>query len=247
MEHLTLKAFAAVVTDQGLFTAVISTENVDREQDVVSADAMVDALGAWPRPIPLAWEHSTKAEDIFGHIEPATVRNVAGEVVAQGKVDLESEVGAEAWRSFKARSLGFSFGYLIPDGGAKAREGGGRYITQLDVFEIAACRAPMNNDTRVLETKSAEEELPDPRELEAQLVERGVIAERGVLAESAHAEHYAEGVVDTLSTGNGNHREKTYAGVREEWRNRMLNLFAPDEPKPERKTAAPIRIATFEA
>ena len=82
MQRMMLKAAVDTVTDQGLFSAVISTETIDREKDIVSADAMVSALGAWPRPIPLAWEHSTKAEDIFGHIEPMTVRNVDGEVVA---------------------------------------------------------------------------------------------------------------------------------------------------------------------
>ena len=45
---------------------------------------------------------------------------------------------------------------------------------------------------------------------------------------------------------NGDHREKAYlARVREENREYMLNLLAPDEP--ERKTVAPIQIATFEA
>jgi len=248
MQHLMLKAAVAVTTDQGLFTAVISTESVDRERDIVVASAMVDALSAWPRPIPLAWEHSTKAEDIFGHIEPMTVREVDGEVIAQGQVDLETKVGQEAWRSFKNRTLGFSFGYLIPDGGAKAREGGGRYITQLDVFEITATRTPMNNDTRVLEVKATERDEPDPRELEAELVRRGVLSE-------PHAAQYAQAVTDVLGTENGDivgtengdHLgEKAYAHVREEWRNHMLNLFTPDEPKPERKTVAPTQVTTFE-
>jgi hypothetical protein len=46
-EHLLLKAQTLVNADKGDFTAVISTERVDREKDVVSADAMVAALGAW--------------------------------------------------------------------------------------------------------------------------------------------------------------------------------------------------------
>ena len=55
MQRMMLKAAVDVITDQGLFTAVISTKTIDREKDIVSADAMVSALGAWPRPIPLAW------------------------------------------------------------------------------------------------------------------------------------------------------------------------------------------------
>jgi HK97 family phage prohead protease len=153
MEHINLKAATntAVVVDQGVFEAVISTESVDREKDIVSATAMVKALKKWNRPIPLAWHHSTKAEDIFGSIDPTTVRAVDGEVVAQGRVHLDSDVGAEAWRSFKAGTIGFSFGYIAL--GATERTGGGRHITELDVFEITATATPMNNDTRVLSVK----------------------------------------------------------------------------------------------
>jgi HK97 family phage prohead protease len=155
MEQINLKAATTVQTDEGLFEAVISTEAVDREKDIVEPAAMVEALKKWNRPIPLSWGHSTKAEDIFGHIEPMTVREADGEVVAQGQVDMESKVGAEAWRSFKNRTIGFSFGYLINE--ARKRKGGGRHITALDVFEITATPTPMNNDTRVLSTKATAE------------------------------------------------------------------------------------------
>lgn len=50
---------------------------------------------------------------------------------------------------------------------------------------------------------------------------------------------------------NGDHREKAHLDrVRPESRDHMLALFeAADKqaPKPERKTATPIQIATFEA
>jgi HK97 family phage prohead protease len=151
VEHLTFKA-ATTATDQGTFEAVISTESVDREKDIVDASAMVTALRKWNRPIPLSWHHSTRAEDIFGHVDPATVREVDGEVVASGQVDMDSTVGREAWRSFKSRSVGFSFAYLILTSAERA--GGGRHITALDVFEITATPTPANNDTRVLRTKA---------------------------------------------------------------------------------------------
>lgn len=157
IDHIDVKVATAVQTDQGLFEAVISTASVDREKDVVDPDAMVAALKKWTRPIPLAWNHSTKAEDIFGHIEPMTVRAQDGEVVAQGQVDLDSKVGSEAWRSFKSRAIGFSFGYLILE--SSKRKGGGRHITALDVFEITATPTPMNNDTRVLSVKGLEDRV----------------------------------------------------------------------------------------
>ncbi len=150
--HLSVKA-VTTVTDQGTFEAVISTEDVDRELDVVDPEAMATALQKWNRPIPLAWNHSTKAEDILGHIDPESVQVVCGEVVASGQVDLDSRVGGEAWRSFKSRTIGF--GVLILDG--VERRGGGRHITELDVFEVTATPTPMNNATRVLSTKAMAE------------------------------------------------------------------------------------------
>ena len=151
MEHLTLKAATTQVTDQGVFEAVISTETADREQDVVSADAMVEALKKWNRPVPLAWNHSTAAEDIIGSVEPMTAAVKDAEVVVQGQVDLDSEVGKQAWRSFKSRTIGFSFGYMTLS--STKREGGGRHLTEVDIFEITATPTPMNNETRVLSTK----------------------------------------------------------------------------------------------
>lgn len=154
MEHLTLKA-VTTTTDQGLFEAVISTETSDREKDIVSAQGMVDALQKWNRPLPLAWNHNTEAESIFGAIDPKSARVVDSEVVVAGQVDMESKVGKEAWRTFKSRTVGFSFGYLVLQ--ARNIKGGGRNITELDVFEVTATPTPMNNDTRVLFTKAVDD------------------------------------------------------------------------------------------
>jgi hypothetical protein len=67
-----------------------------------------------------------------------------------------------------------------------------------------------------------------------------------------HAEQYerAEPTLTGMSE-DGDHRERAHLDrVRAESRDLMLALFdAADKqaPKPERKTAAPIQIATFEA
>ena len=160
MEHLLLKAVATTTTDLGEFEAVISTSAIDRELDVVEPAAMVDALRAWTatnKVVPLHWNHSSQPEDIVGHVDPTSVKAVGAEVHAAGHVDLDTARGRQVWRLMKAGSVGFSFGYLIPEGGAKARPGGGRRITQLDVFEITVTPSPMNADTRVLATKALDE------------------------------------------------------------------------------------------
>ena len=154
-----LKA-ATTAQDQGIFTAVISTSGIDREKDVVDAGGMVTALHKWVatgKQIPLAWNHSTSADQIIGSINPASAKDVGGEVVVAGRIDMSTDTGAHAWRLIKAGVVGFSFGYLVLN--MSARKGGGRNITELDVFEITATPTPMNNATRVLDFKAS---VPDP-------------------------------------------------------------------------------------
>jgi phage head maturation protease len=103
----------------------------------------------------LHWNHSSDPEDIVGNVDPITVREVDGEVVPGGWVDRDTDRGREVWRLMKSGTLGFSFGYIVT--AATGRPGGGREITQLDVFEITATTAPMNNGTRVLSTKALDE------------------------------------------------------------------------------------------
>jgi phage head maturation protease len=72
-------------------------------------------------------------------------------------VDLDTDRGRQVWRLMKAGSVGFSFGYLIPEGGATKRPGGGKHIVQVDVFEITVTAGPMNAQTGVLATKALDD------------------------------------------------------------------------------------------
>jgi HK97 family phage prohead protease len=202
MQHITFKAVTTTTTDQGVFEAVISTQSVDRENDVVVPEAMVEALKAWTftgKMVPLHWNHSSDPEDIVGHVNPATVKAAGGEVVASGWIDQDTERGRHVWRLAKSGTLGFSFGYLIPEGGAVKRADGVREIRRLDVLEITATAAPMNNGTRVLNTKAATDPDPDrtptQAELERELIRMGIITER------ANADHYQR--ADPALTGHG--------------------------------------------
>lgn len=159
MDHLLLKAATTVTTEQGTFTAVISTSSVDREGDIVEPQAVVDALHKWVplgKKLPLTWQHSGAAEDIHGHIDPASAHVDGPNVVVDGWVDQSTTRGKDVWRLIKSGTLGFSYGYLAiqaaPRTGTK-----GRHITEMDIFEITDTHAPMNGDTRVLAWKSAEE------------------------------------------------------------------------------------------
>jgi HK97 family phage prohead protease len=158
MEHLLLKA-ATTATDEGTFTAVISTATVDRDKDIIDPAGMVASLGKWVgvgKQVPLAYNHT---DEVVGHIDPSTARIKNKEVVADGWVDQNAPRGPEVWRLVKSGTLSFSFGFLFdPMTGASKLPDGGYHIKELDVFEISVIPVgPANNDTRVLGWKSAEE------------------------------------------------------------------------------------------
>jgi HK97 family phage prohead protease len=268
MQHLTLKAVTTPQTDEGVFTAVISTASVDREGDVVEPSAMAEALRAWTftgKMVPLHWNHSSDPADIVGHVNPATVEARDGEVHATGWVDQSTERGQHVWRLAKSGTLGFSFGYLIPDGGAVKRADGVREIHKLDVFEVSATPAPMNNDTGVLSTKAVEDDEDSDRTPTHAALERR-LTEAGIITSPASAGQYQRADVDNVFTGtstNGNHREtKSVDQIRTEWRDTMLELLTPstgaypaatEEAATEPETKAlppkptqPIKVASFE-
>ena len=162
MEHIQFKA-ATTAADKGTFTAVISTATIDRDGDIVEPAAMVNALQKWAaigKLVPLAWNHT---DEVIGHIDPASAQVKGNEVVADGWIDQSTERGQEAWRLVKSGTFSFSFGYLIPKGGATKLAGGRYRIKELDIFEISGVPiAPANNDTRVLSWKNAAAEVfPD--------------------------------------------------------------------------------------
>ena len=159
MERLELTAKAVTTdTDAGTFSAVVGSQTVDRERDIVEPSAMVTALlRAWTgtgKRVPLTWHHSTAPEDVIGRVNPGSAKAVDGEVVVDGWIDQSTERGQHAWRLAKARVLGFSFGFLITESTNRAsRE---RHITGVDIFETTATITPANGDTRVLDWKALE-------------------------------------------------------------------------------------------
>jgi HK97 family phage prohead protease len=151
MEHLLLKA-ATTATDEGTFEAVI-----------VEPTAIAKALSKWAalgKLMPLAYSHRDPATGqavVVGHIVPDSVRVEGKEVISKGWVDQATERGAETWRLVKSGTLSFSYGYLIPKGGATKRLGKntGLHITEIDLYEVSVVPVgPANNDTRVLSFKA---------------------------------------------------------------------------------------------
>lgn len=225
MEHLLLKA-ATTATDQGTFTAVISTASVDRDRDIIEPAAMVASLAKWAglgKLVPLAYNHT---DEVVGHIDPASARIENKEVVVDGFVDQSIERGKDVWRLVKSGTLSFSFGYLFEPEKAQKLANGGYRVKELDIFEISAIPiAPANNDTRVLSFKGLTEEAltKELDELKARLATVEQQLEDNKAAEEAGKE--------TKSRPDDSLKQKA-AGL-------VMELLADGAKPPERVTKEP--------
>jgi HK97 family phage prohead protease len=152
--HMT-KAATVTETDRGEFSALVSTYDLDRQGERVAPGAFSRTIRDWRstgRMIPLHWDHSSDPEDIVGHVDPANVAESEAGLVVQGKVDLETDRGREAWRLLKSNSVGFSFGYMV----TKSHDADGvGVLDEIDLYEVTITPSPANNHTRVLDLKSA--------------------------------------------------------------------------------------------
>src|SRR5215212_567530 len=92
-------------SDAGLFTALASTWSVDRVGDQVTPGAFRETITRWRRSdkqVPLHWNHSGRAADIIGSVDPARMRETREGLFVAGQVDLkDSATAREAWRSMK--------------------------------------------------------------------------------------------------------------------------------------------------
>jgi HK97 family phage prohead protease len=156
MQHMTKTAtITEAATDRGEFSAIVSTYDIDRERDQVAPGAFRKTISDWlstGRKLPLHWNHESSPESIIGHVNPADMEESKAGLTVQGKVDLETDRGREAWRLLKANSVGFSFGYLATK--THDRSDGIRVLDEIDLFEVSIVPHPANNRTRLLAMKS---------------------------------------------------------------------------------------------
>jgi hypothetical protein len=69
MLHKTASA-EAVITDQGAFTALAATWDLDRQGDRIQRGAFANTIRRWRssnKAIPLHWDHSGDPGNIIGH------------------------------------------------------------------------------------------------------------------------------------------------------------------------------------
>ena len=160
MVHKTVAAETETITDEGLFTALVSVNSEDRERDTVERGAFSETIRRWrqsKKMMPLAIDHSTAPEDVVGVIDPQQMEETALGLVVGGQVDLESPRGRDAWRAIKSGAFGFSIGFLIQDSRSRGK-GKGRILTAVDLFEVSLTATPVVFESRVLTTKAIDEE-----------------------------------------------------------------------------------------
>jgi HK97 family phage prohead protease len=101
------------------------------------------------KALPLLFEHSTT---VVGSVKPESMRPTAAGLVVAGEVDRSTDEGRQVWRSIKSGVCGFSIGFMSE---SRARPGGGRVLTEVDLIEVSATSTPMHPATRAISWKSA--------------------------------------------------------------------------------------------
>ena len=155
LEHLDVKA-ASTVTDQGRFSAIAATWDLDLVGDQIVPGAFAGSIRRWQesgKRLPLHWNHSGEASDVIGWIDPGSLREAAEGLYVKGQLDLEeSEVAREAWRSMRNNAVSLSFGFMTVK--SRDREDGVKELLELDLFEISITPSPANPRTRIIDMKS---------------------------------------------------------------------------------------------
>lgn len=138
--------------DQGTFVAIVSAWEADREGDVIERHAFDKTITAWQqsgKQLPLLVSHSTTE---VGSIDPWTMIPTDEGLQVAGEIDRDTPEGKQAWKQIKRGTAGFSIGFMSK---SSPRNGGGRTITEVDLFEVSITPTPMNAATRATSWKSA--------------------------------------------------------------------------------------------
>lgn len=147
---LTIKARLADA-GEGSFTGYASRFDAEPDHygDVIAKGAFVRSLKAGRVPVML-WQHDPSAP-IGVWVE---VKEDADGLYVEGKLTLETVRGREAYALLKAGALnGLSIGFDVR--GEERTKGGGRRLTDLELYEISLVSIPALDAARVTSVKSA--------------------------------------------------------------------------------------------
>lgn len=134
--------------DKRIFNFVVTNPGiVDKEQDVVPADEIMEAMTGWMiRGAPMSIGHSNNiiARGLNFY------KDYDGKIIATGLVHDDSQVADEVWNGikqgkYKSVSIGGAAFEKTPN------EFGGQNLNGLEILEVAVCEEGMHQDANILE------------------------------------------------------------------------------------------------
>jgi HK97 family phage prohead protease len=127
--------------------------NKDLGGDIVVAGAFARSLPTFVKSGFISWSHQweTPVATIETASEDTHGLSFTAEFHSTPQAQEKRQITAE--RLARGKSMGLSIGYSIAEGGAE-RKSGARYLKDLNVYEIALCTVPMNQDALVGDVKS---------------------------------------------------------------------------------------------
>jgi HK97 family phage prohead protease len=171
-ERLNVMAFETKSFDvaAGVFIGLASTPQLDRMQEIVSAEAMSEAADRYMRNPVITWQHDTDEPIGKGLRAEVSAEGTLLEAYITDKTDCGRKVrGLLEDGIVRSLSIGFnpysrSFG--VPADGTPDYEMAGNVLTwrRIDWLETAVCAIPCNPGATIMLAKSLALEMPVPSE-----------------------------------------------------------------------------------
>lgn len=163
MSKLIVKSLCPIyvnINEKGKFVGVVSTEHIDRHNDIVISDGIEYTL-----PLQILFEH--KNENRIGEAHNAYVKTIDGvnAFVIEGQLDLVERVKSnisiqereDIRKQVKKGILQWSIGFLSHPSDEYINKNGTRVIKKCYLQEVSIVKAPANINTYTPEMKSFQE------------------------------------------------------------------------------------------
>lgn len=145
-------------TDDGVFTALVATWDVDSYGDKIVPGAFAKSLREWDErgdSIPIIWSH--QAADPFAHVgHVVEARETSAGLEVRGALDLDNPTAVQVYRLLKGRRVTqFSFAFDVVD--SRPAERDGQSVTELHelkLYEVGPCLVGVNQQTELLSVKA---------------------------------------------------------------------------------------------
>ena len=207
IRHLFIRTKDVDPKDPNLIWAVVSTDEVDRYQEIVTPDAFKESLGAFiANPVVLACHHHS-----FPTGEPPVIGNVVTDTIKfeKHKVPMgilfdDDELSQKWARKYQKKVMrAFSIGFRGLEGEWKDVEGGKIWIwTKIELLEVSAVAVPANRGALLVAAGFYESQLPqsDIKEVRELISAHQAFIEKTILDLKSHVEKSIEDFISLLTT-----------------------------------------------